>query len=137
MKDQETCDIVLTLTAGCSTRRLPSGASRSRSLDRGGRRVRSGAIAATARCGSGSCGARDTIEKSPRVELTEPGWNVMFDADPEQDRSTRRALLDRLEAEQTVFAASHLPEPAFGRIVRENGRRYWQSLPREGSVPDP
>jgi hypothetical protein len=61
----------------------------------------------------------------------------MFDADPEQDRSTRRALLDRLEAEQTVFAASHLPEPAFGRIVRENGRRYWQSLPREGSVPDP
>jgi glyoxylase-like metal-dependent hydrolase (beta-lactamase superfamily II) len=48
--------------------------------------------------------------------------------EPEQERRTRRELLNQLEAEALVFSASHFPEPAFGRIVREDGRRYWQPL---------
>ncbi|MEA2312687.1 MAG: hypothetical protein QOE28_2655 [Solirubrobacteraceae bacterium] len=65
------------------------------------------------------------------AQVTEPGWSSMFDMDPEQDRRTREQLLDRLEAEDLLFAASHFPEPAFGRITRVDGRRSWEpvSLP--------
>jgi len=59
------------------------------------------------------------------AQITEPDWSSMFDMDPERERETRRRLLDELEATQTLFAASHFPDPAFGRIVREEGRRYW------------
>jgi glyoxylase-like metal-dependent hydrolase (beta-lactamase superfamily II) len=62
------------------------------------------------------------------AQVTEPGWISMFDTDAEQERRTRRELLDQLESEGLVFSASHFPEPAFGRIVREHGRRYWQPL---------
>jgi hypothetical protein len=52
----------------------------------------------------------------------------MFDVDPEQERSTRRELLDQLESKGLVFSASHFPDSPFGRVVREDGRRYWQPL---------
>ena len=60
-----------------------------------------------------------------RAQVTEPGWSSMFDMDPERDRQARRALLDRLESEGLLFAASHFPEPSFGRVVREGARRHW------------
>jgi glyoxylase-like metal-dependent hydrolase (beta-lactamase superfamily II) len=62
------------------------------------------------------------------AQVTEPDWISMFDVDPEQERRTRRTLLDQLESEGLLFSASHFPEPAFGRVVREDGRRYWQPL---------
>jgi glyoxylase-like metal-dependent hydrolase (beta-lactamase superfamily II) len=64
------------------------------------------------------------------AQVTEPDWISMFDVDPEQERRTRRALLDQLESERLVFSASHFPEPVFGRVDRvpEDGRRYWQPL---------
>jgi glyoxylase-like metal-dependent hydrolase (beta-lactamase superfamily II) len=62
------------------------------------------------------------------AQVTEPDWSARFDADPEQDRRTRHRLLDQLEAEQLVVSVSHFPDPAFGRVVRENGRRYWAPL---------
>jgi glyoxylase-like metal-dependent hydrolase (beta-lactamase superfamily II) len=60
------------------------------------------------------------------AQVTEPGWSSMFDMDPELDLRTREQLLDRLESGDVLFAASHFPEPAFGRIVRVDGRRVWQ-----------
>jgi glyoxylase-like metal-dependent hydrolase (beta-lactamase superfamily II) len=62
------------------------------------------------------------------AQVTEPDWSSMFDMDPEQDRMTRHRLLDRLEAQELLFAASHFPEPAFGRITRVDGRRYWEPM---------
>jgi glyoxylase-like metal-dependent hydrolase (beta-lactamase superfamily II) len=59
------------------------------------------------------------------AQVTEPDWSSMFDMDPERDRETRRRLLDELEAQHTLFAASHFPDPAFGRVIREDDRRYW------------
>ena len=50
------------------------------------------------------------------------------DMDPELTRQTRRALLDRLEREEILVAAGHFAAPGFGRIVRLEGRRYWQGL---------
>jgi hypothetical protein len=48
--------------------------------------------------------------------------------DPEQDRLTRQTLLDRLESESMLFAASHFPHPSFGAIRRGHGRRYWEPI---------
>ena len=59
------------------------------------------------------------------AQITEPDWSSMFDMDPDREHETRRRLLDELEADDILFAASHFPDPAFGRVVREQGRRYW------------
>jgi hypothetical protein len=48
--------------------------------------------------------------------------------DPEVTRQTRRALVERLEREQIVVAAGHFAAPGFGKVLRLQGRRYWQVL---------
>jgi glyoxylase-like metal-dependent hydrolase (beta-lactamase superfamily II) len=68
------------------------------------------------------------------AQVTEPTWNVAFDADKEQASFTRAQLLDWLEADGITVAAGHIP--GFGRIAREGGRRYWrpvQATPEAGS----
>ena len=62
------------------------------------------------------------------VQLQETDWVSRADMDPELTRQTRRALVDRIEREQILVAAGHFPAPGFGRIVRLDGRRYWQGL---------
>jgi glyoxylase-like metal-dependent hydrolase (beta-lactamase superfamily II) len=67
------------------------------------------------------------VAHSP-VQVQEPDWTSRADMDPELTRQTRRALLDRLEREEITVAAGHFQAPGFGRIVRLQGRRYWQGL---------
>ena len=62
------------------------------------------------------------------LQVTEPQWNVMFDMDGDTARQTRQRLLDQIEANGMLVTARHFPEPGFGRIVRAEGRRYWQSV---------
>ena len=62
------------------------------------------------------------------VQLEETDWVSRADMDPELTRQTRRGLVERLERERILVAAGHFPAPGFGRIVRLNGRRYWQGL---------
>ena len=62
------------------------------------------------------------------VQAHETDWVSRADMDPEQTRITRRSLMERLEREGTLVAAVHMPAPGFGRIVRLEGRRYWQAL---------
>jgi glyoxylase-like metal-dependent hydrolase (beta-lactamase superfamily II) len=62
------------------------------------------------------------------AQVTEPDWNTMFEMEPATAIETRRRLLDRIEAEGLRVVACHFPEPGFGRIVRLEGRRYWQAL---------
>jgi hypothetical protein len=40
----------------------------------------------------------------------------------------REQLLDRIEAEGMTMAVCHFPNPGSGRIVRLEGRRYFQGL---------
>lgn len=42
--------------------------------------------------------------------------------------ATRARLLDRIEAEGITLASCHFPHPGFGRVIRVEGRRYWQAL---------
>ena len=65
------------------------------------------------------------------AQVTEATWNIAFDVDKERAAFTRAQLLDWIEAEGMPVVAGHLPGSGFGRIVREEGRRYWQPLGTE------
>ena len=62
------------------------------------------------------------------VQIENPDWVSRADIDPAQTRITRRELMDRLEREGIPVAAVHLAAPGFGKIVRAQGRRFWQAL---------
>ena len=62
------------------------------------------------------------------AQVHEQDWVSRADMDAAQARATRGSLLDRLEQEGMPVAAVHLPAPGFGKIVRLDGRRYWQGL---------
>jgi glyoxylase-like metal-dependent hydrolase (beta-lactamase superfamily II) len=62
------------------------------------------------------------------AQVHETDWVSRADMDPDLTRQTRRALMEQLEREGTLVAAGHFPAPGFGRIVRLQGRRYWQGL---------
>ena len=62
------------------------------------------------------------------VQAQETDWVSRADMDPEQTRITRRSMMEQLEREGTLVAAVHMPAPGFGKIVRLEGRRYWQAL---------
>lgn len=62
------------------------------------------------------------------AQITEDDWAFWFDMDQAEAGDTRRQLLDRAEAEGMTVMACHFPEPGFGRVVRLEGRRYWQGF---------
>jgi len=62
------------------------------------------------------------------AQVQETGWVSRADMDGEQARITRRSLMERLERESSLVAAVHFPAPGFGKVVRLQGRRYWQAL---------
>ena len=62
------------------------------------------------------------------AQVEHPDWGLAFDSDGETAERTRRQLLDRIEAEGMTMSACHFPEPGFGRVVRLEGRRFWQGL---------
>ena len=68
----------------------------------------------------------DTIVNPAQV--TDPDITFGFDMDPAVAVATRKQVLDRLEGEGITLAGGHLPAPGYGRIVRLEGRRYWQAL---------
>ena len=60
------------------------------------------------------------------AQLQETDWPSRADVDPEQAQATRRHLFDMLEREGTLIISTHFPAPGFGKVVRRDGRRYWQ-----------
>lgn len=60
------------------------------------------------------------------AQVTEVEWTPLFDGDPERAIETRRKLLDELEISGTPVVSCHFTKLGFGRVVRAEGRRYWQ-----------
>jgi len=60
------------------------------------------------------------------AQVSEPSWVFAFDADPDTAVQSRNRMLDRAQAENAIMAMCHLS--GFGRIVVQEGRRYWQGL---------
>lgn len=62
------------------------------------------------------------------MQITEPGWCVAFDRDPEMARATRDSLYPELTRPDTLVAANHFTETVFGRIVTTETGRSWEPL---------
>lgn len=77
--------------------------------------------------GDESCFVLGDLVHHPAA-LQETGWPQRFDWDPEQARRSRELMLDRLEADETLVAAGHLPYPNVGYIVRADGVRSFRPL---------
>ncbi len=58
------------------------------------------------------------------TQVTETGWKFSFDMDPDLGVATRGAMIERAESEDAIIAICH--HGGFGRVVRAEGRRYWQ-----------
>lgn len=64
-----------------------------------------------------------------KAQVLEPSWTVWVDVDKDASRRSRESLLDRAEKEDYVVAAGHFhPSENLGKVVRREGRRYWQAL---------
>ena len=69
----------------------------------------------------------DAIHSS--VQIQEPDWCAGVDTSKPDSRRSRHALLERAESEGYVVAAGHFhPRQHIGRVMRAQGRRYWQAL---------
>ncbi|WP_043829366.1 MBL fold metallo-hydrolase [Muricoccus aerilatus] len=69
----------------------------------------------------------------PEFNLTNPGWHVIFDMDPNLAEATRRRLFDRISADRIRCTAYHWSFPANGTVLKEgNGYRLapaeWSSV---------
>jgi glyoxylase-like metal-dependent hydrolase (beta-lactamase superfamily II) len=62
------------------------------------------------------------------AQLTEVDWGHIFEMDRGLAAQTRRQFLDQVEEEEATLVACHFPSPGFGKLVRVEGRRYWQGL---------
>ena len=58
------------------------------------------------------------------TQVTETGWKFSFDMDPDLGVATRTSMIERAESEEAILAICH--HGGFGRVVRSEGRRYWQ-----------
>jgi glyoxylase-like metal-dependent hydrolase (beta-lactamase superfamily II) len=68
----------------------------------------------------------DVVHNPAQVHETD--WVSRADMDPDQTRVTRRSIMERLEQEGITAASGHFPAPGFGKVVRLEGRRYWQGF---------
>ena len=68
------------------------------------------------------------VAHSP-AQVEEVNWNCGFDGQADLARQTRAQIMDRLEKEDITLAAGHFLFPNnIGKVIRGDGRRYWQPL---------
>ena len=62
------------------------------------------------------------------AQAHETHWELIYDTDHKLARSTREAVLERLEKNGSVVGMGHFRPPSFGRLIRSESRRLWQLL---------
>lgn len=62
------------------------------------------------------------------AEMENPDLSPLYDSDPVQSAVSRRALVERAEAEGLVVMGGHFPAPTAGKVVRVGERRRWSWL---------
>ncbi|HIN06119.1 MAG TPA: MBL fold metallo-hydrolase [Dehalococcoidia bacterium] len=64
-----------------------------------------------------------------KAQVYEPDWTAGVDTDKAASRRSRADLLDRAEKEGYVVAAGHFhPDDHIGKVVLQEGKRFWQVL---------
>ena len=62
-----------------------------------------------------------------KAQIARPDFTAGVDTDKEASRANRSRILDEAEAEGFIIAAGHFhPDYHTGKVVRLDGRRYWQ-----------
>ncbi len=59
------------------------------------------------------------VTNLPALFARNPGWHVAFDADATAAEATRRALFDRVIAENAILTGYHYGVPGAGRMVKD------------------
>jgi glyoxylase-like metal-dependent hydrolase (beta-lactamase superfamily II) len=61
----------------------------------------------------------------PAVHPARTDIGIAFEPDPAAASAMRARLFPQAEAERALLAATHMPFPGFGRIIREDGQPRW------------
>ena len=61
----------------------------------------------------------------PALFVRNPDWQVQFDMNPAQARTTRHALLARMAQEGGLVGGFHFPMPSLGRIRKQGEGYQW------------
>jgi glyoxylase-like metal-dependent hydrolase (beta-lactamase superfamily II) len=59
------------------------------------------------------------------IQIAEPEFEAMADADRELGIATRERILRELEGSDTLVGGPHFPGLEFGRVLVGSGKRYW------------
>jgi glyoxylase-like metal-dependent hydrolase (beta-lactamase superfamily II) len=62
------------------------------------------------------------------AQLEEPEWSGLGDMDPKLARKSQEAVAREAESTGALLATAHFPGLTFGRVLRGEGRRYWQPV---------
>jgi len=62
------------------------------------------------------------------AQLEEPEWSGLGDMDPKLASRTREAVAREIEGSDALLATAHFPGLTFGRVLKGEGRPYWQPL---------
>jgi glyoxylase-like metal-dependent hydrolase (beta-lactamase superfamily II) len=70
----------------------------------------------------------DTVHIST-INLWNPSWKPIFDADREMAATTRQAVLEKIAIDRTLMFAYHFPYPGIGHLrARDRGGFDWQPV---------
>jgi glyoxylase-like metal-dependent hydrolase (beta-lactamase superfamily II) len=61
------------------------------------------------------------------VQLEETEWSGMGDLDPKLARQSQEIALREAEGDDALIGGAHFPGLTFGRVLRGEGRRYWEA----------
>jgi glyoxylase-like metal-dependent hydrolase (beta-lactamase superfamily II) len=63
------------------------------------------------------------------INLWNPSWQPVFDADPDQAAATRQSVLEKIASDRTLMFAYHFPFPGVGHITpRDGGGFNWEPV---------
>src|SRR4051794_27258998 len=62
------------------------------------------------------------------LQVTEPDVPFGFDGDVPTAVATRKQMLDQLTESGVIGVVCHFPGSGFGRVIRLEGRRYWEGI---------
>lgn len=62
------------------------------------------------------------------VQLEETEWSGLGDMDPTLARESQKIVLRETEGDDSLMTAAHFPGLTFGRVLRGEGKRYWEPL---------
>jgi len=62
------------------------------------------------------------------VQLEEPEWSGLGDMDKKLARQSQEVVLREIEGSGALLGAAHFPGLTFGRVLRGEGKRYWEPV---------